>query len=460
MRSLRLFLAFSLVAAPSYATEFGTCFRALAFAAPSGGPPPLELIEGTLRELLTELGGKLAPDQAAEMARSENPFALPERSNQDLLSLRRRLLQFEEMLKNSGWRTPEVAQRARQVLGEVAGGKAAAGLRLQRVVEGPFLKRIPLVDAPGFQVTPEGRWIVTEETMSNGPIGQNHPFHSIDTGSGFTIRADLPRLAGLAVLSRDGKSLLIPHHDQTVIEIPFENGHILWNRKKQNGTPVLPRLAEVPKAAIGEQSGRVYASFAADKMNLLSQSGERIPLTLADGSPARAPHSWGVVSGTDDLYVNEAQGAELVVKRMTFQPDGVGTLVAEWRLPSSATNSQILVGPDSQLLLHHRTRGELDLYPTPGGPPLSIPIPPKERGSSALQSFQISPNEKHGTALVVDSTQTPARVHLIRFHLGNGAVTDDVEVPETHGNSLRLSPDGKVAYFSSHYHEVVQVRID
>ncbi len=449
-------LLLSLGAGPGSLPAFSAppdCFFGMAFVAPDGRPPPLEMIGSTYGELLVQLGKTLPPETISGLAEAENPFVLKEESGKDASALQRRLHEFESMLRDAHWLTPEVTAEAKRIARELSGGKVIAERKAQQAIGVNNITTFPIELKRTFQVTPDGQWLMSDDPFYGLNDTHRPPTLLYNLVTKQRREIPIPKGYGEAKLGRDGKFIFFPNRYLKLNEVPLENG--LFDLKKerwfgeQGGSTPVDRNRIEP----GYLTNVVLAQFDTDQNYAFLPTGVRVRLTTADGEPLKIHDGnsggWEVIPGTDDLLVREQLSKSCVVRRLRYKGDGRTEVLKEWTIHYSDHVTHAVATASNQLLVADFRKRKLLLYPTPDQPSVEALT---WHDNSHVDDLVVSPTGQFALALVRVSAAGGDQpgVRMVQIRMDNGEVTTDMYIPGAQPvDSLQISPDARYAYVRS-----------
>jgi len=441
--AMATFLLFVLGSTPAFSTG-PFCFRALVFAAPDGGPPPIELIVNTYRDLLLQLGAKLSPEIVAELGQAENPFLLVEGAGEDHLTLRRRLADFESMLRSANWLTPDAIAEVKRVATEMAGQKHVSEEKISVAVKRTEkVHLLPNDLVRDLQITPDGSRLMASR-FSPGKI--------FDLASQKTTDFKLQEGTSNWRVSRDGKWLFFPTSGHRLGRVPFKNGAVKTNNAKTWGELVSENGdngAKVLKQ--GDDKGTVYVFFYPDHFYAFSPTGKRQPLLWPNGQPFKpgGPEDWNMIPGTDDLIIWEKNAKGNSARRLEVGSDGTVKEVAKWSLKATKDIKSLVATKDNQLVVHDDEKQRILFFASPKSKPKEIYVD-KDGDEAIFNEIVLSPSGR-SVAAIVQNHKSGSRIHsLHRFSTETGEPLQVIRIAITdHTSDFVFSPDESFVFVST-----------
>lgn len=299
------------------ATEADFCAKHLAnFAA---GPVDAEaegLVTSTYRRLLKELGGShFSPETIAKIIESGDPFLIPDEADGDFFALQKRLKEFHELVRARGWDSPSIHSALLLELGKLRVAQAAATETIQNATTNSFVDyALGFPDGASTTTSPDGRWVVGIE----GKFSLVTDYYVHDRQSRHTKRVKMPQLPlGPPTFSTDGTELLFPNHTAQMNRVPFNvsTGEADFAQRMEIGKAlgVFHSLATIFHA---KTPGQFFAGRRIDLFDGTNvgdgdpkiqrfdlNTNERITVNLRESFRRVSISGWGVVPGTDDLWV-------------------------------------------------------------------------------------------------------------------------------------------------------------
>jgi len=416
------------------------------------------LIEQTYLDLLDALGPKLGPEALRQLA-ADDPFRVPETPGLDTDSLQRRLRDFEAMLTARRWVAPDVRTGIREALGRRIAGVEDARVRRQTAVDKVQLDQKIIVPggASHYLVSPDGRWVVMEDTYARRPPGSASPIFVYDTqAKKYVVHTDDHLSADLTFAS-DGKHLLTVSTG-VLYKFPFENGRIAWEKETKIGDTVAGALRSEP--VVTSDPAQVYVRPTSSLMFAFDpQSDTRTPLTLG-GKPLPLGNvlDWGVVPGTTHLFIRSTVPGENinVLKTYSFDAKGHGTELSDsWTLPVWQGSKPYPSGT-GELILKDTSRAVL--YPKGGGEGIPLELPARWRmGQSTHYDVVVRPQTRE-VAILLNPRENVMEIGW--YSLETGARTRTTTLPNDHYSRMKITPDGSKLFLYSAFNELALVNPD
>ncbi len=307
------------------------CLTHFATLAP-GDPEAEELVSKTYEELLDQLGVALSPETIAAMRKNEKPFEVPDQNGADLHTLQRRMKEFEELVRKKEWDTPAVRSH---LLGALDRRLAALGVasEKQSVAQEATWKdfTIALPRPTDAIESPDGRYLVSTNC---GPGTKGAWTINVYDRKAGTL-TEVPGATGYhsdPFFSVDGSELRFPMEKHVFRIVPFKDGVADWSKARvigeANGVS-WPRDYEhgvTPHRFVAGYHPHQLAVFDTSTNTRTKVKIDEFLETPGTNLPgAKNMRSWGVVPGTDDmflLYSDEAtKKAHVVVASLSA--DGV-----------------------------------------------------------------------------------------------------------------------------------------
>jgi len=295
-------LCFSLLA---QATTLHTCFTG--FATMSSADKD-RLTLATYGELLDRVGGaKLSPEVLDAMIASQTPFDVKE-IDSDLGTLKKRLQEFEELLKKKEWNTPEVRAMLLADLARRRGERAEQQTKVDVAVAKSWPDyRIATPQSSNYHdFSPDGRLMIFQELRLNKA---NPPrLNVVDLVTGKAELYDLPEgMSGVPQFTPDGSAVMIANPFKQYYRVPLLNG--------------VPQLGQAkllfPEDRTKPEAGAGHRDYTGNPERFIGQTnvgwhlfdtatGSRVRLQLDEYRDAhqagrRTPRA-GIMPGTEDPY--------------------------------------------------------------------------------------------------------------------------------------------------------------
>ncbi len=350
-----LFFLFALLAsAPLFSATLDCLVH---FASTPQGAINFSLIDSTYDQLIDKLGGQLGSGAKAKM--KADPLKVPTGVEGDFLALERALKNFEEMLRQKGWNTPEVRARLASRLTRRDTVNAEV---IQRVNESLLETRshltIPFTTHHGrYTISPDSRWLVYSDVSPQASAMSRGDLVVLDVKTSELKRYPIRGPYRPAHFSADGKNLLLPLPKAGVAVVPFELGVPQLDRRSEMGAiPVSSPIDTAdPNVLYGEGAlgTLVRIDLAAKKV---------IPLDLTsviDDGDTIDTDGLRVIPGTSALVLNVLQTPRRTHSRyivVDVAADGRASVRKGYE-PQVRMNNRDYMTP-----LTFQTNGEPDLF--------------------------------------------------------------------------------------------------
>ena len=453
---LRLFTSLCLLTLGSVSAVATKPDCLLEFANASGAEGH-DLVRSTYDRLLQALGSRLTPETLTKLAESEKPFDIPEQKDTDLDALRTHMKELERMAKERGWidatATTQIADDLRNRARGQLQGKAEVDAKLDTTL---IEKLLPFRAARQAEFTADGRYLVGVEgsrgrSQPGVPVRDFLQVYDLKTGTSFSLDGQESWLHG-ATPTPDGKRLLFANGNGRVFELPFANGVLDWKLGRFAGDTLPPLGQGQPTRSTREivpapDPNVAYAIVdgTAELFRYDLATGKRVPLHRRGEESFKLGslmYGWGIVPGTDDLYV-AANVMQSDFHRYRVAADGTVELVpAETRTFNA---SGLTTGTWSQdgrtLLAYNDFRSKRLLASTaPGAPPVDLTNQlPQFEDQGGIISVKYVP--KLGDFLVLMQSNLQ-KSYVVRIDGKSYQRTGKVELDGTF-TKLEVSPDGK-----------------
>lgn len=256
------------------------CLIGFANTAP-GDPESEALIRTTYLDLFEKLGAGVTPETLRQMRSGQNPFEVPEQAETDLHSLRRRLKEFQAMIREKEWDTPAAKERLLTELEKLAVRRSqleAAKEEALRttVVEEPIV--IPKAGTP--ILSPDGRYLATWRFDRTSP-DKTLLVYDRQTNQlrEYTRPTDDVHL-GSAFFSPRNDSIWFAMKNGDLKRVPFLNGVPDWKNERTVGDETGNLTMSFYKAAANGHD--FYVSLGSEAYRVNPQTGTRVKLNFKD----------------------------------------------------------------------------------------------------------------------------------------------------------------------------------
>ncbi len=422
-----------------------------------------DLVSRTYAELFDKTGGlKLGAETIQRLVNGGDPFAIPEQVGTDTGVLKKRMVDFEAMVKSRGWDSPELRHRlltemmARLTLEEQAAVKVETALQKS---EAPHV-----VTWPQHGVTvmsPDGKYfLTTSDTPLHkrfGPVyGSPVYLYNLET----RVKTETGSAIGAffsGVFSPKGDEVTFGDVGAVIQRVPFKDGVLDWSHARQIGTRDTASSEDnrVLNLHYSSNPDRVYGGRNGNNQKLLwlfdAKKNQRIKIDVDGYDGGGEVKSWGVLPGTDELYLLRTQGKATRLHYVTVNDLGVITKVnadTKWeQTPGPPTSSEphtIEVAPDGKRLLAHGGTHAYVLRPGNSTPQeLNVGV----RNGEMITTVALHPTKEEAVVLVRDWTSNATKLN--RVNLGTGTVAGSLDMSREQPYILHLSPDGEWIWTST-----------
>ncbi len=451
MRFSFLFLLLS-----SAASARPTCLATFATLPPFSMPAEgerLELISQTYRDLFDQLGESASAETVEAIVNSAKPFEIPPQHGNDLLSLQRRLKEFEVLIAQKGWNDPDTKIHLLSDLRQRALSLRKARTTRQEAIRKGRLEQevIRLENASRFTPSPDGQYLLTQSADTTQQI------YHFDTER--TETSESPPGYDSPVFTADGKAVLFHHGPGKIAYVPFREGKLDWASKHEIGTSLafLQNLNRV----VTSPGDRAYGSIRVQNELFLYdlKDKKRVPVLL-NGRPLAAPSTnWTVAPGTSDLTIADLDEAGTGARAIRYRvaADGTAT-VTEWRTFQRFPVKKVQWTAGGYAVGYTKWDRFLAAALPGKGPAMDLLPKLTDTDTGGTSIIDVQPDPSTGDLLVL-AKLAAEQFRVVRF---DGKTMNRKSLFDLKGEylSLHVSPDGKRLVFATGENEAKQIFLE
>ncbi len=220
-----------------------------------------ELVAIAYAQLLDRVGGaSFTQDVLRRLVDSKKPFEIPDDAGKDLGSLKRKMQEFESMVRAKGWNTPATIERLLSDLEARQHGVETAAEKLSVAQGRSGWRDHPIwINPDGLLVSPDGRYLISTDKQRVGSGTQSLVRVRVyDRETKRLVNGGAETRQAPAAFTPDGTALLFPEHEGPVVRVPFKDGKLDWTARTSFGT-VRPQHPAGHQVLVGCDPNVVYA---------------------------------------------------------------------------------------------------------------------------------------------------------------------------------------------------------
>ncbi len=435
----RTLIVYAVLLLSSVASATFACLLNFATVAADDEAKQRQLASETYLQLLTQLGGGLSPETLAAVAKAENPFDIPDQENTDLATLQKTMKQLEAMLKEKGWRTPELSQRLRSDLAQYVRDRSASRVEAEHRVERSWQNYdIPIAEGRAEQITPDGRYLI------NSVIDRFQGSRSVnlyDLQNKTWIRTPIPGTDTVyhPAISPDGREFLFKFDSKYTV-VPVASGKLDWTKAKD--------LEAVPKL-LGAKRMFMELDSGGPRMVDLDLHGTVSIKTFArlkDGMRTLQLRPVGINGEVHLLYQRDAKS--VFDERLAVAPDGEVTLLESrgpWKAdgPNPVPNAVVWTDDGKNMVAYTRQKLSVSTF-APGDPVPTYLYSEDTHGPNYGRVENIAVNQLTAEAAILFHAQPFSKMKNWAeiVDMKNKKVKGRVELP-WHTKKVLFNPEAK-----------------